>query len=150
MKENKKLLPSGESIPENEDFIWITTITDIEEAYPDEEGGPGGWFPFSSVDMKIDPEHTACLVIWRTAFPKQRWQEILKEEEKEEGEWEGNTLPPQLMDRVALYAEAREISLEEAHQELLRFSMDGVSGLDFPEEDLMDAFRYAGFTRFLT
>jgi len=143
-----KLLSNGERVPED-DFMWITTVTDIDEPYPEEESGPGGWYPFAAVDLGKAPENTqpnvSCLVLWRTALPKTTWEKIQKEEEQ----WDRSPESVGVMDRVSLYAESREISDQEALEELLMMAMDGDSCIELPPKEIQKAFRHAGFTRLL-
>lgn len=131
----------GEVIPEK-DYVWITTITDIDSNYPDEPSGPGGWFPFAVVDTHDagynQPQSNSCLVLWRTAIPK---------EELEKRKTESLPELPDIMSRVSLYAEERKIEVNEALEELLNFAMDGESSVEIPINVFKKAFKGAGFIR---
>lgn len=130
---------SGERVPSG-NYVWITTTTDIDEIYPDEKGGPGGWFPFAVVDLKPpanDPiPMNSCVVLWRSAISEKQLEKKREQQEEEPEDF------PTIMTRVEIYADARDISTEEALDELLSFAMDDVGN-----EEMKEAYHMAGFTR---
>jgi len=128
---------SGEMVPSGE-YVWITTTSDLDSIYPDEKPGPGGWFPFSVVDLHSpDPQMNSCVVLWRTAILKKELPKRIESEEEDEF--------PTIMSRVEIYAEARDIDTEKALDELLSLAMDGYA--DVPPEELRSAYEMSGFVR---